>query len=228
MSCSAGLSGTVSGPSQIASSSAISSSVVWKYSSTSVQKCSEPPGRSVRSTSREERLPHHAPLLVPLLPPRIGKIDVDGRQRVVGQQLREQPQGVAVDHHGVGEAALGQAGGGELGVSCADLDAQEIVLRHGAPRCARKAPCPSRPRPPAAPGGRRAPRPSHGRGNWSNVLRWPDRSSDGSTLRSARRPMVRERGEGWGSGIRALGIGGFESVQGHYARRLRRRVGCWH
>ena len=52
-----------------------------KYSSTSVATCSGPPRPQHARALRGELRREHAPLVVPLLPPRVGKVDVDRLQR---------------------------------------------------------------------------------------------------------------------------------------------------
>ena len=41
------------------------------------------------------------------------------------------PQGVALDHQGVGQVLFPQGGGGELGIAPGDFNAEEIDLRPG-------------------------------------------------------------------------------------------------
>ena len=129
----------------------------------------------------QQRLAQHATLLMPLLPPRIGKVDMHRRERGVGQELAEHPQGVALT---------------PLPRSIASaLPKPRRQTRHtgGQSRCrensprvwprppsARKAPCPSQSRPLAAPAPSRAVA-SQGRGNCSTFADGPtDRDTDRS------------------------------------------------
>ena len=50
-------------------------------------------------------------------------------QRVIGNQLVEDPQGIGTRDLGVLQTGLGQRRGGEVGVFLDDLDPQEIDLR---------------------------------------------------------------------------------------------------
>ena len=130
MSCSAGVSGTGSGPSRVVCD-ANSSSEGLKILLDVGPEMERSAGPQRSLDVAEERFPHHPPPPVPLLPPRVGKIDVHGRQRIVGNQFLKDPQAVTVDHDGIRQAGFDQTCTREFGVFFGHFDAEEVNFRLG-------------------------------------------------------------------------------------------------
>ena len=102
---------------------------MWKYSSTSVQKWSDPPGSKLCWIRTASEAPHHAALLVPLLPPRVRKINVHRRKRFRRHRLFKKLDGISHCHHRIGKPSFRQCAGRKLGIPQCDLNPQEIHVR---------------------------------------------------------------------------------------------------
>ena len=166
----------------------MSARVVWKYSPTSVQKCSMSPGTSVIIDVLEKTsfITHHFLCRISA-----GSENERGRRRGVGQNLVKHARSVAM-HHGVGNVSLCQA---SADVAQRSLTAQAQMPRKSVlgvfahPHFCETL-CRCLPQPPLA---SVAAEQEHahptGRGNLSNSLECRDRSSAGSSLRRAQRAM---------------------------------------
>ena len=82
----------------------------------------------VRSRSRIQRLGEDPTLLVPGLPPGVGKVDVDGRQARPAGHICHEEQGVAGKDADVGQGQLGHPVGGLVAYFLAISMPKKVVL----------------------------------------------------------------------------------------------------
>ena len=135
-----------------------------------------------------EVLVEHAPLLMPLLPPRIGKVNVHCRHRCLRQQVRENRLRVAMHHHArLLNSLRANRAAANRSVFRRDFNSQKVVRRDSPPQpIARTTLCRCRLRFPSGAARSNNASASQGRGNWSGNFRYRLKSSAGSIFRSAR------------------------------------------
>src|SRR5690606_10391058 len=78
--------------------------------------------------SHKSRLEDSA-FAVPLLPPRVGEIHVNGGQGLLGDHFPAELQRVTLDDESIGPVGSSEPRGSEAGVARSDLAAQEVAVR---------------------------------------------------------------------------------------------------